>query len=63
MDIISLSDIQQRVSEADAVADNADESLGELLAQPSPTLSCKGLTVVDLTGLGIQDLAVASLVI
>lgn len=48
---------------ASAVADNADESLCELLAQPSPTLSCKGLTVVDLTGLGIQDLAVASLVI
>lgn len=48
---------------AGAVAENADISLCELLAQPIPTLSGNGVSVVDLTGLGVQDLAVASLVV
>ncbi len=45
------------------VCDNADESLGNCLAGTSiVNLSKDDITIVDLTGLGAQDLAIATLV-
>ena len=48
---------------AGAVAEDSDRSLGELLSRtgPDPGIARDGLSVVDLTGMGIQDLAIATM--
>ena len=48
---------------AGAVAEDSDCSFGELLslASPDPGMARDGISVVDLTGMGVQDLAIAML--
>ena len=48
---------------AGAAAEDSDFSFGELLARdtPDPRLARNGISVVDLTGMGVQDLAIATL--
>ncbi len=48
---------------AGAVAEDSDCSFGEMLAlaEPDPRMAQDGISVVDLTGMGVQDLAIASL--
>ena len=48
---------------AGAVAEDSDCSFGELLslATPDPRMARDGISVVDLTGMGVQDLAIATL--
>lgn len=50
---------------ADVVAEDADVSFGEVLAGEHPNLDfmASKISVVDLTGLGAQDLAIVSLVV
>ena len=49
---------------AGEVAEESDRSFGEMLAlaEPDPRMAREGISVVDLTGMGVQDLAIASLV-
>ena len=46
---------------AGAVAEDSDCSFGEMLslATPDPRMARDGISVVDLTGMGVQDLAIA----
>ena len=46
---------------AGAVAEDSDCSFGEMLslASPDPRMARDGVSVVDLTGMGVQDLAIA----
>ena len=46
---------------AGAVAEDSDCSFGEMLslASPDPRMARDGISVVDLTGMGVQDLAIA----
>ena len=48
---------------AGAVAEDSDCSFGEMLslATPDPRMARDGISVVDLTGMGVQDLAIAML--
>ena len=48
---------------AGEIAEDSDCSFGELLslATPDPRMAQDGISVVDLTGMGIQDLAIATL--
>ena len=48
---------------AGAVAEDSDCSFGEMLslASPDPRMARDGISVVDLTGMGVQDLAIAML--
>ncbi len=46
---------------AGLINEHADRALGELLTQPDHSpISGKGISIVDLTGVGTQDLAIAS---
>lgn len=48
---------------AGEVAEDSDCSFGEMLAlaEPDPRMAQNGISVVDLTGMGVQDLAIAML--
>ena len=48
---------------AGAVAEDSDCSFGEMLslATPDPRMAQDGISVVDLTGMGVQDLAIATM--
>ena len=48
---------------AGAIAEDSDRSFGEMLAldTPDPRMARDGISVVDLTGMGVQDLAIATL--
>lgn len=48
---------------AGEVAEDSDVSFGEMLAlaEPDPRMARDGISVVDLTGMGVQDLAIASM--
>ena len=48
---------------AGEVAEDSDCSFGEMLAlaEPAPRMAREGISVVDLTGMGVQDLAIAML--
>ena len=48
---------------AGAVAEDSDCSFGEMLslATPDPRMARDGISVVDLTGMGVQDLAIATM--
>ena len=51
------------VVRAGEVAEDSDRSFGEMLAlaEPDPRMAQDGISVVDLTGIGVQDLAIAML--
>lgn len=48
---------------AGEIAEDCDRSFGEMLAlpEPDPRMAQAGISVVDLTGMGVQDLAIAEL--
>ena len=48
---------------AGEVAEDSDVSFGEMLAlaEPDPRMAEDGISVVDLTGMGVQDLAIAGM--
>ena len=48
---------------AGEVAEDSDRSFGDMLAlaEPDPGMAQNGISVVDLTGMGVQDLAIAML--
>ena len=48
---------------AGEIAEDCDASFGEMLAlaEPDPRMARDGISVVDLTGMGVQDLAIAEM--
>ena len=50
---------------AGEIAEDCDRSFGEMLAldEPDPRMAQDGISVVDLTGMGVQDLAIAQMVL